>query len=578
MSVRTWTDEEVKVAEGVVRVLEEAGIDLVFGMSGGNVKFFFDALIDHQSKIRTILVRHESLAGVMAEVYGRLTGKPGVAIGQGAFMLCNSLLGVLEGHLGSSPMLLIADVSDNAPFTHHAPYQAGTGDYGTWDAKVSFSGVTKATFLFQDPVQAIQGTQMGIKHAMTGECGPVALLYHSSVFRDKVRPSEPPLLYPTSLYLPKALQCADEQEVLKAAKVVSGAEFPVIIAGNGVRLSGAYGALQELAETLGAPVATTAAGKGVFPENHDLALGVFGTFGTSVANKLIGNADAIVFVGTKISPTDTAKENPLLLDPRRQKMVQVDIEPKNAGWTFPCEQVLVGDAKTVLNQLVNALEELGAPSTEICRGRKNRVLLSRKELGFFNASGFFSDEIPMLPERVIWELRQVVADDSLIACDAGENRLFMTHFFQTRSPNSFISPASVGGMGYAIPAALVAKLLYPDRQVIAVCGDGGFGMALGGMITAYEENIPIVTVIFNNQALGWVHHGQGGRPIASRFKDVNYAGMAKAAGCVGYHVESPSQFRQALGEALKNQEPAVLDVRISLKTTFRDVTSPLAIG
>jgi len=219
-----------------------------------------------------------------------------------------------------------------------------------------------------------------------------------------------------------------------------------IHAGNGVRLSGAYGALQELAETLGAPVATTAAGKGVFPENHDLALGAFGTFGTSVANKLIGNADAIVFVGTKISPTDTAKENPLLLDPRRQKMVQVDIEPRNAGWTFPCEQVLVGDAKTVLSQLVNALEELGAPSTEICQGRKNRVLLSRKELGFFNTSGFFSDEIPMLPERVIWELRQAVADDSLIACDAGENRLFMTHFFQTRSPNSFISPASVGGM------------------------------------------------------------------------------------------------------------------------------------
>lgn len=578
MSVQTWTDEEVKVGEGVIRVLEEAGINFVFGISGGNVKFFFDALIDHQSKIRTVLVRHESLAGVMAEVYGRLTGKPGVAIGQGAFMLCNSLLGVLEGHLGCSPMLLIADVSDHAPFSHHAPYQAGTGDYGTWDAKASFSGVTKATFLFQDPVQAIQGTQLGMKHAMTGACGPVALLYHSSVFRNKVRPSELPLLYPTSFYLPRALQRADERDVLKAADVLSNAELPVIIAGNGVRLSGAYGALQELAERLAAPVATTAAGKGVFPENHDLALGVFGTFGTSVANKLIGDADAILFVGTKIGPTDTAKENPLLLDPRRQKMVQIDIEPKNAGWTFPCEQVLVGDAKTVLKQLAGALEELGAPPVEIRRGRKDRVLFSREKLGFFNAAGFFSDEMPMLPERVIWELRQVVADDSLVTCDAGENRLFMTHFFQTRSSNSFISSASVGGMGYAIPAALAAKLLYPQRQVIAVCGDGGFGMAFNGMITAYEESIPIVTVILNNQALGWVHHVQGGRTIASRFKDVDFAGMAKAAGCAGYHVENPSQFRQALREALKNQEPAVLDVRVSLKTTFRDVTSPLANG
>jgi acetolactate synthase-1/2/3 large subunit len=132
---------EVSVPEAIARVLEETGIDMVFGMPGGNMLLLFDALHDHRSTIRTVLVRQESLAGIMAEVYGRLTGKPGVAIGQGAFILSYAVLGTLEAYLGSSPMLLMADLTDAAPFSHHAPYQAGTGEYRTWNARQSFAGI-----------------------------------------------------------------------------------------------------------------------------------------------------------------------------------------------------------------------------------------------------------------------------------------------------------------------------------------------------------------------------------------------------------------------------------------------------
>src|SRR5579883_2988601 len=163
---RQHASDEVGVPEAVIRVLEDAGIDAVFGMPGGYTLQLFDALYDHRSTIRTVLVREESLAGVMAEVYGRLTGRPGVVIGQGAFLLANAVLGTLEAHLGSSPMLLLTDMTDGAPYSHHGPYQAGTGEYGGWDAKQSFSGIAKFTAVAHEPAQAVQVTQLAVKHAL----------------------------------------------------------------------------------------------------------------------------------------------------------------------------------------------------------------------------------------------------------------------------------------------------------------------------------------------------------------------------------------------------------------------------
>jgi acetolactate synthase-1/2/3 large subunit len=578
MTTEKLIQEEVSVPEAIVRVLEEAGIDMVFGMPGGNAMLIFDALYDHRSTIRTVLVRQESLAGVMAEVYGRLTGKPGVALGQGAFMLSNALLGTLEAHLGCSPMLLMADLSDHSPFSHHGPYQAGTGEFGTWDAGRSFDGVTKRTMVLHEAVQAVQSTQLAIKHAMTGECGPVALLYHSAALKSHVDPRSVPCLYPTRFYLPGTRPAASAESVESAARILSAAERPVIIAGNGVRVSKACTELQNLAELIGAPVATTASGKGVFPETHKFALGVFGTFGLPVANALVADADVILVVGSRLSPTDTANENPKLLDPQRQVFIQVDVESNNAGWTFPCEHVLIGDAARVLSQLIEAIRfEGSSPLQETLMSREERVARAHTEHGFFDGPESVSDELPMLPQRIIAEIRKTLSDDAIVTCDAGENRLFMTHFFQTRKAETLISPAAIGGMGYAIPAALAAKLISPERQILAVCGDGGFAMAMNGLMTARDEGIAIVVVVLNNRALGWVKNAQRNRVIASELTDNNYAEIARALGCHGTRIEKPDHLNKALTEALAANEPAVLDVVTSLKTTYEDVMSPLAI-
>ncbi|HLZ71308.1 MAG TPA: thiamine pyrophosphate-binding protein [Dehalococcoidia bacterium] len=574
MTAEPLLNEEVSVGEAIVRVLEQAGIDAVFGMPGGGMGgSIFNALYDHQQRIRTVLAREEGLATVMAEAYGRLTGRPGVCSGQAAFLLTNAGMGILEGFLAGSPMLLLTDLSDGAPFSHHASYQAGTADYGTWDARTVIGGYTKQVFVAQDGPQAVQQTQLAIKHATAGTPGPVALLYHSGALGRRVGPESTPRLYASAPYLRARGAPAPEAAIGEGVATLRTSQRPVIIAGNGVRAGHARDALRELAELLDAPVATTASGKGVFPETHPLALGLFGTFGLEAANEVVAGADLVLAVGTRLGATDTARENPDLLDPTRQTFIQIEVEPKHASWTFPAEVALVGDADTVLRQLSAALRDAGFQP----RSSGRRIAAeAHGRFDSFSVAESASNETPILPQRLIAELQAALPDDAIVACDAGENRLFMQHYFRTKAGMEYLQPGAVGGMGYAIPAALAARVVHPRRAVVAVCGDGGFGIAMNGLLTAVEERLPIVTVVLNNGALGWVLHGQGERPIASSFGAFDHAAIARAMGCEGIRVERPAEIAPALSQALQASRPVVVEVLTSLKQTFQQVTSPLA--
>lgn len=574
MAAERLLTEQVPVGEAIVRVLEQAGIDHVFGMPGGNTGWsIFRALDGHRDRIRTVLVREEGLATVMADVYGRLTGKPGVCSAQAAFLLTNAGMGILESYLGGSPMLILTDLSDNAPFSHHAPYQAGTADYGAWDARNVIAGYTKQTLVAYDGPQAVGQTQLAIKHATSGHNGPVAVLYHSSALYQNIGPDSVPRLYASRPDDRAERAPARAEQIAAAARLLARAERPVVIAGNGVRIGQAQAALRELVELLDAPVTSSASGKGVFPETHPLALGVYGTFGLEAANVVVGEADLVLAVGTKLGATDTARENEELLDPERQRLIQIDVEPRHAGWTFPLDVALVGDADLTLRALTAELRAASFAPHE--RGRQ-RVAVAHRSCGSFDVEESLSDEEPILPQRIIHDLQQALPEHAIVSCDAGENRLFMMHYFRTKDGMEYLQPAAIGGMGYAVPAALAAKLVYPDRPAVAVCGDGGFGIAMNGMMTALEERIPIVTVIFNNSALGWVLHGQGDRPIASRFNQFDHAAIARAMGCRGIRVERPEDLPAAFQEALAANEPTVVDVHSSLKETFQKVTSPLA--
>jgi len=518
-------------------------------------------------------VREETRAGVMAEVYGRLKGRPGIAMGQGAFLTTASV-GAIEAHLSSSPMVLFGDLSDGGNFSLHGPYQAGTGAPGTWDAPSLFGAMTKATYVARTPEEAVHSVQLALRTATTGEPGPVAVLFSARSVRGTVGPKTRPALYRRGPDQPRGSVGIDTDTLRRAAELLAGADRPVVIAGGGVRNARAFDDLRRVASDLGAPVATSANGKSVIAETDNLAVGVYGTFGTPLANAVVAAADVVLVVGSKLGPTDTANENPDLLDPGRQRIVHIDVEPANLSWSYPADVALVGDARVMLSHLA---EEISARMSPDRRAQRLAALdAAVGEHGRFDQPELSSDAVPVLPQRVIGDLSRTIPADAIVCGDAGENRIFMTHYFQSPGTNTFVQPAGVGAMGYAIPGALAAKLAFPERPVLGLCGDGGFGIGMNGLMTAREENIPITVVVLNNQALGWVLHGQKDRPIASSFAPYDHAAIARAMGCEGIRVERPDDVGPALARAIASNRPTVVDVVTSLGETFERVTSPLA--
>jgi acetolactate synthase-1/2/3 large subunit len=570
--------QELPAPHAVVQVLEEAGIGFVFGMPGGDTGRIFDALHD-STKIQTILVRHEQVGSIMAEMYGRLTGKPGVVMGQGIFLACNALFGALEAVKGASPMLLLGDFTDMAPFMHHAPYQAGTGEHGNHDLRNLLAGATKYTAAVYEPKQAMQTMQLAIKHATTGTPGPVAVVFGSRSLAGTVKTERAPRVHPTARHLAHGAARPAPDDVSRVASALLAAANPVIVAGNGVHASRAWTELTALAELLGIPVATTATGKSAIADVHPLAVGVFGNWGQTVANEVVSGADTVLVVGSRLAPTDTCFENPELLDADRQQVLQIDVEPLNVGRHFPVAAAIVADAREALSALaVEIAPRLKAGDGVASRRRQNLAELKTLHR-FFAEPEQRSDDVPLRPERVITELARRLDERAVVTMDAGANRLYMTHYFQCRGAGTVYQPSSIGGMGYALPAAMGAKLTAPERDCVAVCGDGGFAMTMNALFTAAQYRIPVVTVVLNNSVLGWVKDGQrrrGNRFIASELGRNDYARIAQAMGCVGVRVESVKDLVTELDRVKAAKEPIVLDVVTTENAPFWQVQSPLA--
>jgi acetolactate synthase I/II/III large subunit len=573
MPAKPLLDSDVPVAEAIIRALEDAGVDTVFGMSGGNTGRIFSQLAFHTDTIRTVLVRNEAHATSAAEAYSRATGKIAVAMGQGSWILGQGVVGTLEALLGATPMLLLGDLSDGAPYSVHGPYQSATGEYGSWDGRLAASGITKRVFEPHDPVSAVQSVQLAIKHALAGQPGPVAVLFHSYALSGEVGPGSVPRLYASSGYLPQVTE--SKPDVTALAEALRSAEFPVLVAGGGVRTARAKQELQRVAEAAGAVVVTTSAGKGVFPEDHALSAGVFGNFGMPGANDALAAADTVVVLGSKLGPTDTANEAPGLIDPARQRIIQVDVDPRNAAWTMPTSEVIIADARTVLTAL---LEELAAAPVdpEVAAGRQARIAGYQAT----NAAGSLatSESVPLHPQRVIAELRAALPDDAVICADAGENRLLMCRYFETRQGGEYLQPAGAGGMGYSIPAALGVKSQLPGRTVVAVCGDGGLSMSLQALMSAVEEDLGVVVVVFANGILGWVRHSQvarGEELFKSSLDRFDYTAIGAAIGLAASHVTTPAELAPAIADAIKAGRPAMVVVDVSTEQSFMDLRTPL---
>jgi acetolactate synthase-1/2/3 large subunit len=284
-------------SDAVVDVLVEAGVTHLFGVPGGGTMEIYKALHGRENKIRAVVPRDEQTASCMADMYGKLTGRPGVFAAQGAFAGSTGMFGVIEAYLAHSPMLVLTEMSEVDRFSVHGPIQSATGNYGSFDLPGIFRNNTKYLLVAHYPNEAVMGVQLALKHATTGNPGPTAVLFRSNAIKGSLEEQGFPEIYDTRSYLTSDETCPPAGAISAAADLLAKAQQPVIIAGNGVRISLAFEQLQTLAETLGAPVVTSYLGKSAIAETHELALGPIGYTGSPLANETVGAADTILVVG-----------------------------------------------------------------------------------------------------------------------------------------------------------------------------------------------------------------------------------------------------------------------------------------
>ena len=549
-------------SEMIVQTLEEAGIEYVFGIPGGGTGQIFQILETKQDRIKTILVRHEQVAAIMADAYGRAAGKPAAIMGQGLFMGSNAAFGIMEAMLSSSPMLVITDTSDGGAAQRPAN-QSGAGEYGSIDLQSMFKAMTKYTTLATNPKESVLGAQMAIKHAVSGRPGPATLLMRSAAINGEVDVESPPFIHNAAGFLNTAKPASAAVDIERAIQILNESKRPVIIAGNGVHVARAHDELQQLAEQWGMPVATSYKGKSAISEDHPLSLGMVGTYGQETANKAVGDADTVLVIGALLRSQETVGERPDIFNPARQRIIQIDIDERNAGWSFPVEIGLIGDAKAILEQLIEA-SNAAAPGNASNRSEWTESMQARRDAaGFHDQPEMHEDSSPVKPQRLIAQLQATMPADTIYALDAGNNRTWMAHLYRAQQANTFYSPGGTAGMGWALPAAVGLKLVYPDQPVVCISGDGGYMMTVNAISTAVQYDLPIICVVFNNGTLGMVNdHQPEGHKIASEFYPTNNATVAEGMGAWGIQINDSKDLPDALRAAQASGRTSVIDVII----------------
>jgi len=552
----------------------QTGITHVFVYPGGSTTPIINALYEHRNKIRVVLTRNEQTASCMANMFGRLTGKPGVLICQGPYAISTALFGINESALGSAPMVIITDITDYGVFHMHGNAQSTSGEYGSLDARAVLKTVCKyvaAPAALNDTVEAVH---QAIRHATIGRPGPCAVILRSSNLSNEADPDFLPRLFPANRFNTSEPSVASKETIYKALQMIKDAKHPIIFAGNGINAAKAYKELDQVAQLLYSPVVTSSMGKGVFDEEDPLSLGVAGSFGHPLANNTICESDLVLVVGCRLKPADTCFENPRFLDPGRQKLIHIDIEPRNINWVFPADVGIGGDARIILSQLAGELKDKAFSAS--WRKKWIKEINDRKRENHIDSALFMKAVSPIHPKWLVGQIRKNIPKDTIVATDGGNNRFWMLRYFPAK-PSCYYSPGGTLSVSFGIPAALTAKLLFPDRPVLAVSGDGGFSMQIHSLSTAVQYDLPVVFVVMNDSQLGMVRENQGDRPIGSEFIDTNYAAIAEAFGCKGEQIEDPKKFVPALKRAFDSKKPYVLDVVISKEEKiYKQLFSPLA--
>jgi acetolactate synthase I/II/III large subunit len=571
----------------IAECLKQEGVAKVFGQCGHTNYALIDAC--HRLGIEYVSFRHEQMAAHAADAYYRVTHKLAVVNVHLSPGLTNALTGVATAAADSTPMVVI---SGNTPSYHHArePHQ-GIRFHADASQGDIYRPVCKRVWRVDDPAFLPDVMPRALNVAQTGRPGPVLIDVPMDVFSAQVHASPE-----TLSRRPQYERASGPSEgVAAAAKLLSGAQKPVIFAGNGVLLSQAADELKKFAELAGIPVATTLMGKGAFPEKHPLALGTTGIWGTLVANETTHAADVILAVGTGFGEADCSSWKPeytFSIPPSR--LIQIDIDPQEIGKIYPVEVGIVGDAKATLAELTGTWpkdKKQGAGNPNGCRIQELEERRSRWNA--LLAEGQQNSDRPIHPARLLFELTQVVTDDTIVVTDVGWNKNGAGQQLQSCKPGTFITSGGLATMGFAPPAAIGAKIGAPDRKVVCLVGDGGLLSVLGALATSVELGVPVLWVLFNNYCFSTI------RSVGTTYFNNTYSTefrkpdgtpynpdfplLAKSFGIDSAMVEDPAKLGPALQKAFASERPYLLEVRTRgdvpmPRTGYWDIADFLRVG
>ncbi|NQW08568.1 MAG: acetolactate synthase catalytic subunit [Alphaproteobacteria bacterium] len=537
----------------VYETIRNHGVDCLFGME--DPIHVFHAV--DRATTRIVTVRDEKHGAIMAHAYSQVTGRPGVCaatFGPGA---TNLITGLLEAQRSSVPV--IALVQD------HPLNMKGRHASSELDTRAAMAPFVKAVIRIDAAEEAGDKTRAAFRLATGGRPGPVALICPTDVMAaESTAGSAADPLY---ISVPANRTRADRASIAATADLLIAAERPLLVAGGGSIISGAFAEIAALAELFTVPVATTMTGKGAIADSHPLALGVLGTstggkLGRGrIANTFLAEADVVFIMGSR---TGQICYSDWTLPKPGTKVIHLDVDPAEIGRNFATDVAMVGDVRDSLRDLLQHCgdHELGRPA----RDNGGRIIEMKQAWEREMAPVANSGQRPIRPERVFAEIDRVLDARSLLVADASYvTGWSMSQLMVPTSGRFILSPRGTGGIGWSLPAAIGAKIGAPDRDVICVSGDGAFGYQLGELETAARYNIDILVIVFNNSTLAFQRHWEElamNRYLDCDFLDVDYSAVARALKCGGESVDDPADLAAAIGRGRAYAGPYIINAVI----------------
>jgi acetolactate synthase I/II/III large subunit len=533
-------------AKALITSLEKEGVDIVFGLPGGANLPIYDELVD--ANFRHVLVRHEQAAAHMADGYARIKRKAGVCMATSGPGATNLITGIATAHADSIPMVAI---------TGQVPVaMIGKDAFQETDIIGIANPCTKYAFQPRKAVEIPEVIKKAFYITESGRPGPVLVDIPKDVQQEKAEIEFPDLIKVRGY---KPAFDPDLSQIEKAMALIMKAEKPIIMAGGGVILSGAFHELQALAEILMCPVVTTFKGKGAFPENHPLAMGPIGMHGHAEANKIIIEADCIIAIGARFSDRSVGRFDEF---GKGMSIIHLDVDPAEIGKNKSVDVAVVGDVKSSLRTLVKMLTTKG-----IRKDPDNSWLKRRKELIEYYTSTIKDYSREITAKKTLKKLRELLPSEAIVTTEVGQCQMWASLHFDVITPGTFFSSTGLGTMGFGFPASIGAKAAKPDVPVIDIAGDGSFNMTENSLAVSVLEKLPVIVFLLNNYMLGMVAQWQ--RTFYNRrYMGVqqnrcpDYVKLAESYGAQGMRVQSINELDKAIKVGLSSDVATVIDIPI----------------